>query len=196
MYNKKYNESNEFLKSRDDLFCCYCNKQCKNLNSLKQHEIRCPKNSERDKLLIDNLSNRGWSKGLTKETDNRVNKNVESRKNFYKKYGGSFKGKHHSEETKKKISKSMLEYNHSSNKRYSHGKGGYYDNIYFMSTWELAYYLYLKDCGENIERCKLRFKYTYNNKEHYYTPDFIVNGKIVEIKGRETEVDLEKYKVV
>lgn len=35
---------------REDLFCKFCNKQCKNLNSLKQHEIRCKENPGRIKL--------------------------------------------------------------------------------------------------------------------------------------------------
>lgn len=41
MYTKDNNKSNKFLELRNDLFCRYCNKQCKNLNSLKQHELRC-----------------------------------------------------------------------------------------------------------------------------------------------------------
>ena len=32
---------------RDDLFCQYCGKQCKNLNSIKQHEKRCKNNPNR-----------------------------------------------------------------------------------------------------------------------------------------------------
>ena len=42
----KYVDS-EFNKNRDDLFCKYCGKPCKNINSLKQHEIRCKSNPNR-----------------------------------------------------------------------------------------------------------------------------------------------------
>ena len=47
MYSSKNNKTNKNLVSRDDLFCKHCDKQCKNLNSLHQHEIRCPSNPNR-----------------------------------------------------------------------------------------------------------------------------------------------------
>lgn len=67
-----------------------------------------------------------------------------------------------------------------------------------MSTYELAYYIYIKDNfpDKTIERCKDRFKYLFDGDSHFYTPDFIVDNEYIEIKGRETKKDLEKYKVV
>ena len=61
---------------RDDLFCQYCGKQCKNLNSLKQHECRCNKNPNKivSNALMTYNKNRqqnkisSWNKGLTKDT--------------------------------------------------------------------------------------------------------------------------------
>lgn len=53
-------------KFEDELICEFCGKQCKSLNSLAQHELRCPKNPNRkdyDKLAkfsVDNL--RGQTK--------------------------------------------------------------------------------------------------------------------------------------
>ena len=44
MYKKENNKTNPNLILRDDLFCQYCGKPCKNLNALKQHEIRCKHN--------------------------------------------------------------------------------------------------------------------------------------------------------
>lgn len=41
---KKIPLPSEYNTDKDDLFCQYCEKQCKNLNSLKQHEIRCKEN--------------------------------------------------------------------------------------------------------------------------------------------------------
>ena len=43
LYIKKNNSFNEYNVYNDNLYCHYCSKQCKNLNSLKQHEIRCKK---------------------------------------------------------------------------------------------------------------------------------------------------------
>ena len=47
LYNKDNNAANKNLILRDDLFCKYCSKKCKNLNSLRQHEIRCKENPDR-----------------------------------------------------------------------------------------------------------------------------------------------------
>lgn len=62
-------------------------------------------------------------------------------------------------------------------------KSGYYDNIYFDSSWELAYYVYCKEHNIDIKRCDIVRTYIYDGKELKYHPDFIVNNEIVEIKG-------------
>ena len=59
----------------------------------------------------------------------------------------------------------------------------YYNNIYFDSSWELAFYIYCVDHGINIERNTHILKYFVNGKERGYIPDFLVNGEFVEIKG-------------
>lgn len=72
-----------FNKLRNDLYCQYCKKQCKNLNSLKQHEIRCKDNPNRIKSgnaenfkeyqrQLRSGERRQWSTGLTKDTDPRL----------------------------------------------------------------------------------------------------------------------------
>lgn len=63
------------------------------------------------------------------------------------------------------------------------GKSGWYKGIFCDSSWELAFVLYHKDHFIDIERNKERFLYTFEDKTHYYLPDFIVNGKLYEIKG-------------
>ena len=64
------------------------------------------------------------------------------------------------------------------------GKHGWYDGIYFDSTYELAYYIYCKNNNIDIKRCneKYQYKNTKGEKRFYY-PDFRVNGELVEIKG-------------
>ena len=54
----------------------------------------------------------------------------------------------------------------------------------------------MRDTGHYIVPCDKRFPYTYKGKKHYYTPDFIVDGEVVEIKGHETNLDLVKYQCV
>lgn len=59
-----------------------------------------------------------------------------------------------------------------------------YDNQYFDSSWEVAYYIWLKDNNiDFIYHPKPGIKYISENKEHTYYPDFIINGKYIEIKG-------------
>lgn len=62
-------------------------------------------------------------------------------------------------------------------------KSGRYKGFFCNSTYELAYYIYCIDHGISIERNTKKYKYVYNGKEHYYIPDFRVNGKLTEIKG-------------
>lgn len=63
----------------------------------------------------------------------------------------------------------------------------WYDDTFFDSSWELIYYLWLKNTGLDFEyQPKVDFKYIGNdNKEHNYYPDFLVNGEYQEIKGNQ-----------
>lgn len=189
----KYNQES----CSDDLHCRYCNKSCKNQNSLHQHEIRCKDNPDRISCHIgDHKGIVPWNKGLTKETNESIRKQSLSQKRYFETHPGTFLGKFHTEESKKKISQKQLELNHGNNPRRSHGKSGWYDGIYFMSRYEIAYYIYMRDMNYNIRRCDKSFTYYWDGKEHHYTPDFIVDDTIVELKGFEHPADLAKYKVV
>ena len=64
--------------------CKYCGKECKNKNSLAQHEIRCKENPNKIISPICRKGHKSWNKGLTKETDERVKRNGESISNGYK----------------------------------------------------------------------------------------------------------------
>jgi len=67
------------------------------------------------------------------------------------------------------------------------GKHGWYNNVYFDSTWEIAYYIYCKDHNINIKRCNEKFEYiNVDGKKRFYYPDFRVEGKLTEIKGYHT----------
>lgn len=58
-----------------------------------------------------------------------------------------------------------------------------YDDIYFDSFLELALFIYAIDHNEEIIRLPIRFEYIFEDKIHYYFPDFLYNGKLIEIKG-------------
>lgn len=58
-----------------------------------------------------------------------------------------------------------------------------YNNEYFDSSWELAFYIYHLMNGDKIIREPKAISYMYNNELHNYYPDFEVNGDLYEIKG-------------
>lgn len=47
----------------------------------------------------------------------------------------------------------------------------------------MAFVCYYIEHNFNIERCKEKRKYIFENKEHFYFPDFITDEGIIEIKG-------------
>lgn len=60
-----------------------------------------------------------------------------------------------------------------------------YDGLSFDSSWELAFYIWLKDSGEDFAYpCDVRFEYSDSyGCHHVYNPDFRVGDKVIEIKG-------------
>ena len=75
-------------------------------------------------------------------------------------------------------------------------KRGYYKGIWCDSSWELAYLLYCFDNNISVERNNKYFEYEFEGKIYKFYPDFIVDGKLVEIKGFYTpknKVKLEKF---
>ena len=67
------------------------------------------------------------------------------------------------------------------------GKSGWYKGIYCDSSWELAFVIYHLDNNLNIQRCKEKRYYIFENKTHIYYPDFITDNGIIEIKGFKTK---------
>lgn len=145
--------------------CKYCNRECKNKNSLAQHEVRCKLNP--NKLFIDGskYSHPAWNKGLTKENDDRI-------LNYSKTCSEHTKGKPghpHSLETKERLSKVAK-------KRHLGGfnmrnAGIYYNGIKLDSSYEVMLAESLDQHNIRWKRCG-RFEYHLNGETHYYTPDF------------------------
>lgn len=100
--------------------CKYCGKECKNPNSLRNHERLCKLNLNRqessfvkyNKLKTDGIIS-VWNKGLTKETDIRVKKQSDTAKENFRtgKTKSVWLGRKHSEESKKKMS-DKAKFNH------------------------------------------------------------------------------------
>lgn len=59
-----------------------------------------------------------------------------------------------------------------------------FNNIYFDSKWEIDVYCYCIDNNFNFEyHPNISFEYKYDNHIYHYQPDFIINGKLYEVKG-------------
>lgn len=190
--------------------CRFCNKQYNDTNSLKNHELRCklnkdrlitpkPKysippstkgriwisNSNKNKLVFPEdfeikYKKEGWSLGMNEE--------------YKKKIKGKALTPEKEEERKNKISKSMKNNPNSGGYRKGSGRGkkGWYCNIFCDSTWELAFVYYHISNNLNIQRCKEKRFYTFNNSTHVYYPDFETDNGIFEIKGYVTEQSKSK----
>lgn len=200
------------------LYCKYCGKQCKSLNALKQHEIRCKQNPNKIICKGGYGANKGKMLGykwLTNGIDqvivspNKFDKylklgwyfgmNNKSKINISKSLIGKSTGKASTPEKelerKQKISNSMKgNTNWKFNKHHGNAKQGWYNEIHCDSTWELAFLVYHIENNLYIERCKEYFDFIWENEHHKYIPDFITNEGIIEIKGRKSKKSLEKEK--
>lgn len=113
------------------------------------------------------------------------------------------KGLPHTKETLAKISKARIQNLLDNGKDVSgKGKRGFYDGIFFHSSWELAFYCYNKEVLNIIykKNTKIVLEYVYNDKIHRFIPDFIhpVTNEIYEIKAflysKKEEAKYEQYK--
>lgn len=152
----KIKKSPNHIHKGKECSCQYCGRLYK-LYGLKNHERYCncnPNRSEYSKSYSKSYKHGGggWNKGLTKETDERVLKQCETyRKHFESgKIVSPFKGKHWSEEDKKKISESRKKYlqehpekipyriNHSSHMSYPEH---YFKDLFEQENISLKYHL-------------------------------------------------------
>lgn len=101
-----------------EYICKYCGKICKNNNSLRNHERLCKENPNRQIssfVAYNKECTDGkrviWNKGLTADTDSRVKRQSITLSNRYSNdLVSSFKGRHHSNESKQKLSIARKKY--------------------------------------------------------------------------------------
>ena len=178
--NKDNNKDNKDNK-KQILYCQYCEKECKNLNSLRQHEIRCKNNPNKilsyfmtdyNKIRIPTnqyikAKREGRTIEISEETRNKLRKINCNRKI--------------SEETKRKISNARKQYlnehpekipfklNHSSKQSYPEQ---YFENLFLQENIPLQYH-------KQIHRYELDFynenlmKYVEIDGEQHYSPYMI-----------------------
>ena len=76
-----------------------------------------------------------------------------------------------------------------------YGKSGWYKDYFCNSTYELVWVIYNLDHKIKFKRNTEGFRYTFENKDHLYFPDFVLDdGTYIEIKGFMRPHDYEKIK--
>ena len=182
---------------------CICGKEFSDPQAFNGHKSRCEahlKNKYGEDFTLKpngNLSNQGWSKGLTRYTDERVLNMSNSLKRAVQKAKAEgrawSKGIASTEEAeaerKEKISRAMKQ-KHCGGIRHGSGRGkkGWYKGFYCRSTYELVYVIYNLDHNIDFTPCTKTYNYVWEDETHKYYPDFeLKDGTIVEIKGYMTD---------
>ena len=171
-----------YALTHDGLTCQFCDKVCKNRNSLCNHERQCKLNPERQVGVgFDNFNAQRaagdintWNKGLTKYESESVRKQSESLSIWIQDNPNVYGGFRHNTAQKCKY--------------------GRYNGYYCDSSWELAFLLYSLDNKFEIQRCTESFDYVLNGRARKFHPDFKIGNTYYEIKGRYKEADYEKIK--
>lgn len=133
-----------------------------------------------------------WNRGLRKENDERVLKNALALRGKT----SSFKGKKHTEETRKKISQKMTINNKGGRCKWFEVSGQK-----VQGTWERDIANKFEELGIKWSKIKTNnhtFEYYMDDKLHSYTPDFYLHDYDVylEIKGHWWGKDKEKMDIV
>lgn len=192
----------------NELHCPYCNRVAKNPNSHRNHERLCKLNPNRDlaSAFRDyDKSKCGWSRGLTKETNERVARKAEALHTYYSGgRKGSFFGRHHSPETKEKLSRIqsfLIE---------EKGHGGFLDVKYYKisniegveysvrGTWELELAKHLNARKILWERKHYLSYIDDKGSNKTYVPDFYLpeTKEYWEVKGYFSPKDKHKLALV
>lgn len=191
--------------------CRYCGRVCKNQNSLRNHERLCKENPNRH-IIKSNFVE--WNKRRIELGIPGENQYTKARKEgrpipevtdeTKKKLSDAQTGKkltdshkrHISEGMKTAVSENPDKYNKSN--IHTRIKHFWYNGYWIDGTWELEFVKYLESNNIKWEKNKKWFEYEWNGSIHKYFPDFYLPeyNRYVEVKGYETDRDIEKYKVV
>lgn len=181
------------FKFKNGKVCCSeFYSQCPSLRKKNSAGLKKAHNEGRLKGWPISNEKRAWSKGLTKETDERINKIAENLKNRYK--NGEiiphFKGKHHSKETKERISIKRTDYIHNAD---THVKWFIVSNgqkeLKVQGTWERDVANKLTELGVQWTRKSLIYDGFRRYTPDFYLPDLNI---FIEVKGFLKKHDIEK----
>lgn len=177
----------------EQFICKYCKKERKNANSLRNHERLCKLNPNRQFTKFSDIE---WQK--RKGTNQYIKAKQEGKPiPKYPKRPGTWLGRHHTEESKRKISEKLSMNNHGGRCKWYN-----YNGIWVQGTWELSIAKKLDNFQINWKKTKeLEYTLKYiddNTKEHTYNPDFYLQEYdcFLEIKGHWWGNDKRKMELV
>lgn len=165
--------------------CKTCEKVFENKQAFCSHSRHCRAKSLGEDSTSHLLASRGWSKGLTKDTDPRL-LNLATGQSERMKAWHSTLSKATKEATNKKISDTLTARGDAGGYRRGAGrswKKGWYNGTWCDSSWELAWVVYQSEHGVTFARNTDAFIYFVDGKKLRYYPDFKVEGGYVEVKG-------------
>ena len=173
------------------IICHYCKKEYSK-HGIKSHIWR--KHTTQGQMHKPTAGKIPWNKGLTKESDERLQKaGIKTSKALVGRMGHKM-----SDATKEKLRKIILKKikNNTWHNSFSKARTHEYNGIKLYGKWELEYAKWLDRHNIKWERPTKAYPYIFENKKHMYTPDFYLpeNNEYVEIKGYETERDRAKWK--
>lgn len=181
-YVKK--EKTRYLK--DDKYLCECGRIFEKSQSLNAHFSHCIIHRNGNPP-VDRFNGKcGWSKGKTKDTHPGI-------MSMSQKIRGTTHK--HSDETKRKISKSTIGKTGGYRKNSNRGIGSYYNGIWLDSSYEIRYVRMLDTIGIKWEKNKKGFPYDFKGRIYKYIPDFYLpeTNEWIEIKGFVREKDQYKW---
>ena len=195
------------------LKCKYCGKECKNNNSLRNHERLCKENPNRQ-IIISNFIEYNKKRREVNVKRKGTNQYIKAQElglpkpilspETRAKLGRAWKGRKHTEETKKKISEGMKRAvkehpdSYSSCNVNGRVKRYEYNGVILNGLWEVEVAKYLDSNLIRWERPTIGFEYEWNEGTHIYYPDFYLPdlNLYIEVKGLQRERDSYKWSVV
>lgn len=190
--------------------CRYCRKECKNCNSLRNHERLCNKNPNKQ-IIVSNFI--AYNKKRKDQNIKGTNQYIKAKElglpkpivteETKLKLSNASKGRKYDDEYRKRHSISMKKAvekypdSYTKNNVVGRVKNVLYNGIKLKGSWEVMVAEWLDSNNIKWEHETKYFEYEWNGKRKYY-PDFHLPelDMFLEVKGYKTERDSAKWKVV
>lgn len=190
------------------LTCKFCGKECKNSNSLRNHERLCKENPHRQQSPFEKKEiqdNRNKSNQFIKAKSLGVDYEIsDETRNKFKELANRVwtveKRKEQSDWMKIQAQRNLDNYPDSYLHKniFGRSKKTLYKNEWMHSSWELEFAMWLDSIQVEWTKKVPYFTYDWDGSVRRYFPDFYLKefDLYVEVKGYQTERDIAKWKCI